>query len=130
MKEVYAKLIAPDKDHLPISIEEGMQRVCDIDNYAFMTSLDVVLGLLDNISCELSSVLGASIPESLAMSVVKRSSYLGLINYKWVPNPVCCESKSYQLQSGGTSFLQALTHPSTDQVRFCLTSVFLKWRGR
>ncbi|PNF14716.1 hypothetical protein B7P43_G09342 [Cryptotermes secundus] len=81
MKEVYVKLIAPDKDQLPISIEEGMQRVCDIDNYAFMTSLDVVLGLLDRITCKLSSVLGASIPESLAMSIAKGSPYRGLINY-------------------------------------------------
>jgi hypothetical protein len=87
MKEVYAKLIAPGKDHLPISIEEGMQRVCDIDNYAFMTSLDVVLGFLDHITCKVSSVLGASIPESLAMSIAKRSPYRGLINYKWVPRP-------------------------------------------
>ncbi|KAJ9573764.1 hypothetical protein L9F63_008847 [Diploptera punctata] len=28
MMEVYAKLIKPDKDNLPITIEEGMQRVC------------------------------------------------------------------------------------------------------
>lgn len=82
MREVYAKLIAPDKDNLPISIEEGMQRVCDVNCYAFMTSLDVVLGLLDNITCELSSVLGASIPESLAMSAIKQSPYLGLVNHK------------------------------------------------
>jgi hypothetical protein len=82
MKEAYTKLIAPDKDHLPATIEEGMQRVCDVNNYAFMTSLDVVLGLLDNITCELSAVLGASIPESLAMAVAKQSPYRGLINFK------------------------------------------------
>lgn len=91
MKEVYTKLIAPDKDRLPISIQEGMQRVCDANSYAFMTSLDVVLGLLDNITCKISSVPGASVPESLAMSAVKRSSYLGLINYKCVPDTVCCD---------------------------------------
>jgi hypothetical protein len=82
MKEVYAKLIAPDKDRLPISIEEGMQRVCDVDNYAFMTTLDVALGLQDRITCKLSSVPGASIPESLAMTIAKRSPYRSLINYK------------------------------------------------
>jgi hypothetical protein len=82
MKEVYAKLIAPDKDHLPITIEEGMQRVCDNDNYAFMTSLDVVLGLQNRITCKLTSVLGASIPESLAMTIAKHSPYRSLINYK------------------------------------------------
>jgi hypothetical protein len=82
MKEVYVKLIVPEGDHLPISIQEGMQRVCDIDNYAFMTTLDVALGLQDRISCKLSSVLGASIPESLAMSIAKRSPYRNLINYK------------------------------------------------
>ncbi|XP_023725833.2 probable glutamate receptor [Cryptotermes secundus] len=81
MKEVYAKLIAPEEDHLPISIEEGMQRVCDIDNYAFMTTLEVALGLQNKITCKLSSVLGASIPESLTMTIAKRSPYRGLINY-------------------------------------------------
>jgi hypothetical protein len=49
VKEVYAKLIAPEKDHLPRSIEEGMQRVCDIDNYAFMTTLEVALALQNKI---------------------------------------------------------------------------------
>jgi hypothetical protein len=82
IKEVYAKLIAPEEDHLPISIEEGMQRVCDIDNYAFMTTLEAALGVQKKLSCKLSSVLGASIPESLAMSIAKRSPYRGLINYK------------------------------------------------
>jgi hypothetical protein len=116
MKEVYVKLIALDKDNLPITIEEGMQRVCDIDNYAFMTSLDVVLGLLDNITCEITSVLGASIPESLAMSVVERSPYLGLINYKWVPAPVSSEGKIYKPQSSGRCWPQAVTNPSNDHV--------------
>ncbi|PNF14715.1 hypothetical protein B7P43_G09343 [Cryptotermes secundus] len=95
MKEVYAKLIAPEEDHLPISIEEGMQRVCDIDNYAFMTTLEVALGLQNKITCKLSSVLGASIPESLTMTIAKRSPYRGLINYKWVPRPSVCPSVSF-----------------------------------
>jgi hypothetical protein len=82
MKEVYAKLIGPEGDHLPISIEEGMQRVCDNNNYAFMTTLEVVLALQNKISCKLSSVRGASIPESLAMTIAKRSPYRSLINYK------------------------------------------------
>ncbi|PSN53199.1 hypothetical protein C0J52_04507 [Blattella germanica] len=81
MKEVYTKLIEPDIENLPVSIEEGMQYICKYNKYAFMTSLDVVLGLLDHISCELMSVLGASIPESLAMSIKKRSPYRGLINF-------------------------------------------------
>ena len=84
MKEVYEKIIEPDKDDLPISIEEGMQRICDRNKYAFMTSLDVVLGLLDVISCKLMSVIGASIPESLALSIAKKNPYRGLINHKYV----------------------------------------------
>ena len=82
MMEAYAKLIEPDKDDLPITIEEGMQRVCDESKYAFMTSLDVVLGSLDLISCKLMSVLGASIPESLAIAIAKKNPYRSLINYK------------------------------------------------
>ncbi|KAJ4429118.1 hypothetical protein ANN_26119 [Periplaneta americana] len=81
MKEVYTKLIALEKDTLPPTIEAGMQRICDRPKYAFMTSLDVVLGLLDTITCKLTSVLGASIPESLAMSIQQRSPYRALFNY-------------------------------------------------
>jgi hypothetical protein len=82
MKRINEKHILPNREDLPASLHEGLMRVCERRNYAFMLSLDIALALLKDMPCVLTPVLGASIPDTLSLVMAKGSPYTEIVNYK------------------------------------------------
>nr|CAD7590305.1 unnamed protein product [Timema genevievae] len=50
MRELYSKMVSPDLNKLPETIQEGLERICGPEKYAFMTEYDVATALL--VTCE------------------------------------------------------------------------------
>jgi hypothetical protein len=81
MQQLYQKLIAPHEDDLPMSVQEGLQRVCSRNRQAYFASQHAVTTLLSNLSCAPVFVPRAYVPGTISMSIAKNSPFQGLFKY-------------------------------------------------
>jgi hypothetical protein len=76
------KLIAPFMNDMPKSGLEGLQRVCDEINYAFVGTEMYMRQISSPLSCQIVSLPGTSYPETVTYIMSKISHYKGLINWR------------------------------------------------
>ncbi|KAJ9585857.1 hypothetical protein L9F63_020499 [Diploptera punctata] len=83
MRRLYAKLIAPRKDHFHENAIDGFMRVCGEDKYALVTSDIGMLRLQSgDVPCNIQKVPHTNIPGSVSIAITKGSPYRALFNYK------------------------------------------------
>ena len=70
-----------DQDDLAPNYLEGLKRVCEEENYAFMTMDNMVAVLQPKVNCILEP-LDVMMQTTIAMAVRKWSPYRGIINSK------------------------------------------------
>lgn len=68
--------------NLPHYDTDGLLNVCNINQYAFMTSERMYALKKDILPCEISEVKGASFVDSIGLSFQKCSPYLQSINHQ------------------------------------------------
>jgi hypothetical protein len=79
------KLIAPFMNDMPKSGLEGLKKVCDERNYAYVGTDLYKRQMSSSLSCQMVSLPGTSYPETLTYIISKTSHYKGLINWRLVP---------------------------------------------
>ncbi|XP_021923392.1 probable glutamate receptor isoform X2 [Zootermopsis nevadensis] len=81
LRDIYWKMIAPHEATLELTDFPGLQRLCYDRNYAHLASdyMLVLPGYLPQ--CSITLVPQAFYPGTMALATVKRSPYLGLLNY-------------------------------------------------
>ena len=77
------KEILDDEDKLPKNYLEGLTKVCEEKDYAFMITDNMFAILQHQMNCILEP-LEAIMQTTLAMGVQKRSPYRGIINNKYL----------------------------------------------
>lgn len=84
MRQIFSTLIEPNSESLPISIEDGLQRICSTPNYGFMTTYEQSQNNIDNIKCGVVHVPDIVVTLRMSMVTEKNSPYFGILNYKYV----------------------------------------------
>lgn len=74
-----------DRDDLPPNYFEGLKKVCEEENYAFMAMDNMVAVLQPRVNCILEP-LDVMMQTTIGMAVRKWSPYKGIINSKCVQN--------------------------------------------
>lgn len=82
MSSVLERLIKPDYDKLPTDDIEGLRRICDSNNYAFLTSLFFVRQAYGKYQCSVVEVPDASFHASTSMIMNKDSHYKRLFTQR------------------------------------------------
>nr|CAD7407141.1 unnamed protein product [Timema poppensis] len=85
LQRVYQRMQKSQPDKFPSTIEEGLERVCTKNKYAYLTSCEVAMGIFNSLSCGLFVLPEKFFKASLAMATRKENALLDAINYKWVP---------------------------------------------
>jgi hypothetical protein len=82
LKDIYAKLIAPNEAVLDLNDWGGFTRLCHDRNYAHFASAYMLLipGYLP--PCNIKLIPRAFYPGMFTIATAKRSSYRGILNYK------------------------------------------------
>jgi hypothetical protein len=83
LKQLYVKLMAPDRENFPLTTISALQRVCSI-KYAFMGFPESVMPLLKYVNCSIVPLPYKTYPISLAMAFSPRSPYTDFWSYRWV----------------------------------------------
>ena len=81
MKEVYQKMIYPEKDSLPANVSEGVKRLCTRAKYVFFAAETDIESQKDSSPCNVIRVPGTTILSHLSMSVQKGSPYKGMLDH-------------------------------------------------
>ncbi|XP_069678770.1 glutamate receptor U1-like [Periplaneta americana] len=79
-QELYNHLVSSERDPLPTTTLEGLERLCE-GHYTFMAEYDVVVGLLPSIPCKIVSLPYEPYVSSVAIAFEKNSTYREVINY-------------------------------------------------
>jgi hypothetical protein len=80
-KELYVKLMEPDRENFPVTALGGLQRVCGI-KYAFIAIPESVMPLLKHVNCSIVPLPYRTYPISLAMAFSPRSPYTDFWSYR------------------------------------------------
>ena len=83
LRKFYENQLAPNVELLP-SYEEILQQICKEPKLAVILSSYLITESEKShaISCNITSITQASVPESLSMVISKRSPYKEQFNYK------------------------------------------------
>jgi hypothetical protein len=82
LRQVYDKLILPNRHDAPPDTVRGLQRVCDKSKYAFVVDSTRAVSVSNNVTCDLVPVPDAFIPASGTFVIAKHSPFRRLINSK------------------------------------------------
>jgi hypothetical protein len=77
---VYKKLIEPFKNDMPLTDLDGLRRVCDDHNYAYIGTLDIHDS--QKLSCQVMPLPETSYTVTGAYIISKNNPYRGLINWR------------------------------------------------
>ncbi|KAJ9584267.1 hypothetical protein L9F63_021389, partial [Diploptera punctata] len=80
LKIIYRKKIYPFRHLLPTNVNEGLEKICQENNYAFMVSMYGLIEQISFIHCSIAYVPQAFFPGSIAIAMVKESHYKGIFN--------------------------------------------------
>jgi hypothetical protein len=80
-KELYVKLMAPDRENFPLTTLDALQRVCGI-KYAFISIPESVMPLLKYVNCSIVPLPYQTYPISLAMAFSPSSPYTDFWSYR------------------------------------------------
>ncbi|KAJ9584263.1 hypothetical protein L9F63_021385, partial [Diploptera punctata] len=73
LKMIYGKKIVPFRHLLPRNISEGLEKICQENNYAFVTSTYGLIEQINFIHCSIVFIPQAFFPGSIAIAMVKES---------------------------------------------------------
>ncbi|PSN42552.1 hypothetical protein C0J52_03833, partial [Blattella germanica] len=79
LKQLYERL-SFTKD-LPLISLAGLQKVCNQDKFAFVTSTLIAAVMIKNLTCLVEAVPGTLMKEYLALALAKNSPFRGIINH-------------------------------------------------
>jgi hypothetical protein len=82
MRQVYEKLIVPNRQDAPPDAVSGLQRVCDMSKYAFVVDSIRVASVSNSVTCDVVAVPDAYIPAPGTFVIAKHSPFRRLINSK------------------------------------------------
>jgi hypothetical protein len=82
LRGVLERLIKPDYDKLPTNDAEGLRRICDSNNYAFLTSLFFVRQCYGEYHCSVVEVPDASFHAPSSIIMTKESNYKRLFAHR------------------------------------------------
>jgi hypothetical protein len=82
MRQVYEKLIVPNRHDAPSDTVSGLQRVCDKSKYAFVLDSIRVASVSNSVTCDVVAVTDAYILAPGAFVIAKHSPFRRLINSK------------------------------------------------
>jgi hypothetical protein len=80
LNEVYKKLMKSIEQHMPLSVEEALRRVCAEDNVAFAGLETSVNSKKQKVICKIVRLPATAIPASMAMAISKGSPYKRILN--------------------------------------------------
>ncbi|KAJ9579350.1 hypothetical protein L9F63_024547, partial [Diploptera punctata] len=80
LKMIYRKKIDPFSHLLPRNAKDVLEKICQENNYASVTSTYVLIETNNLIHCSIVYVPQAFFPGSLAIAMVKESHYKGIFN--------------------------------------------------
>jgi len=83
MRQVYEKLILPNRHDASPDTVSGLQRVCDQSKYAFVVDSMRAFSVSNSVTCDLVAVPDAFIPASATFLIAKHSPFRRLINSKY-----------------------------------------------
>jgi len=81
LKQLYVKLMAPDRENFPLTTLGALQRVCGI-KYAFIGIPESVMPLLKYVNCSIVPLPYKTYPISLAMAFSPTSPYTDFWSYR------------------------------------------------
>ncbi|KAJ4428309.1 hypothetical protein ANN_24328, partial [Periplaneta americana] len=81
LRQIYAKFLAPQHNSQPLSDMEGMQRLCEDEKMAHLSSSQPLISTLGAINCSIALIPNAFIPAFVGFATTKGSPYRGLFNH-------------------------------------------------
>jgi hypothetical protein len=82
MRQVYERLIEPNRNDAPRDTATGLQRVCERSKYAFVVDSARAASVMNNVTCGPVALPDAFIPAPGTFVIGKHSPYRRLINSK------------------------------------------------
>jgi hypothetical protein len=82
MKRIYKEFVASQETSLPVTDEEGLQRVCSEKKLSYFSSEIKWISSGDTLNCSLVPLPQASFRFTIAFGMAKRSPYRRLFNYR------------------------------------------------
>jgi hypothetical protein len=80
VRRVYVTLVEPQRDSLPRSTVQGLNRLCSQVKYSFVCSKIMARGLIHDLPCRVVEIPEMSYRITLSMAISKLSPYRRLFN--------------------------------------------------
>ena len=81
---MYKKLIKPEMDQLPKTLEEGLRMMCQNQKMAYFATKAPMLVAQRKKRCSILAIEKASYPIPTSLGISKKSSYKRIFNAKYV----------------------------------------------